>query len=84
MRRYLSLSLPFDFFALMLLSCKSKAVVVKEGKAKGMLSSDTIVKKHYGNRKDFSTLYIKSSAHYEDPNQSQNVTAENQDQKRTK
>ncbi|WP_298222385.1 DUF4292 domain-containing protein [Flavobacterium sp.] len=76
MRRYLSLLFTVFFVALTLLSCKSKAVVVKEGKAKGVLSSDTIVKKHYGNRKDFSTLYIKSSAHYEDPNQSQNVTAE--------
>jgi hypothetical protein len=58
-----------------LLSCKSKAVLV-EGKAKDMISSDQIVASHYGNKRDFSTLYIKSNAHYEDEKQSQKVNAE--------
>ena len=56
-------------------SCKSKAVLV-EGKAKDALSSDAIISNHYNNKKEFSTLYIKSNAHYEDEKQSQRVTAE--------
>ena len=59
----------------MLFSCKSKAVLI-EGKAKDILSSDQIVSSHYNNKKEFSTLYIKSNAHYEDEKQSQKVTAE--------
>ena len=62
--------------AFMLTSCKSKAIVLTAGSAKDILTSDAIVKKHYENKKDFTTLYIKSAAHYEDANQSQNVTAE--------
>ena len=56
-------------------ACKSKAVYVA-GKATNTLSSDKIIENHYNTKKDFSTLYIKSSAHYEDGKQSQNVTAE--------
>ena len=62
--------------SLTVVSCKSKAVVVAEGKAKERKSADTIIEKHYQNKRDFSTLYIKSSAHYEDSNQTQNVQAE--------
>ncbi len=58
-----------------LFSCKSKAVLV-EGKAKDALSSEAIISNHYHNKKEFSTLYIKSNAHYEDKKQSQRVTAE--------
>ena len=59
----------------MLFSCKSKAVLI-EGNAKDVLSSDQIVASHYNNKKEFSTLYIKSNAHYEDEKQSQKVSAE--------
>ncbi len=69
----------YKYFAFLivgvLFSCKSKAVLV-EGKAKDILSSDQIVASHYHNKKEFSTLYIKSSARYEDEKQSQKVTAE--------
>ena len=69
----------YKYFAFLivgvLFSCKSKAVLL-EGKAKEVLSSDQIVTSHYHNKKDFSTLYIKSTAHYEDDKQSQKVTAE--------
>ncbi len=58
-----------------LFSCKSKAVLV-EGKAKNIVSSDQIVANHYSNKRNFSTLYIKSNAHYEDEKQSQRVNAE--------
>ena len=59
----------------LLFSCKSKAVLI-EGKAKDVLSSDQIVASHYNNKIEFSTLYIKSNAHYEDEKQSQKVSAE--------
>jgi hypothetical protein len=60
---------------MLLVSCKSKAIVV-EGKANEILSSKEIVSHHYANNKDFSTAYIKATAHYENEKQSQNVTAE--------
>lgn len=63
-------------FVMLFASCKPKAALLAEGKAKERLTSDTIIKNHYANRKDFSTLYIKANAHYEDKNQSQKVTAE--------
>lgn len=70
MSKYLSLIL-----MIFLVSCKSKAIVV-EANASSILTFDKIIANHYNNKKDFSTLYIKSSAHYEDEKQSQNVTAE--------
>ncbi len=63
------------FLIVFLVSCKSKAVLL-EGEASSKLSSDKIITNHYNNKKEFSTIYIKSSAHYEDDKQSQNVTAE--------
>jgi hypothetical protein len=69
----------YKYFAILIVgvffSCKSKAVLA-EGKAKDVLSSDQIVASHYTNKKEFSTLYIKSNAHYEDDKQSHKVTAE--------
>ncbi|WP_309640490.1 DUF4292 domain-containing protein [Flavobacterium sp.] len=76
MRQYRFAFFIFFISPLTIVSCKSKAVLLSEGKAKDLITADTIIKKHYQNKKDFTTLYIKSSAHYEDPNQSQNVTAE--------
>ena len=61
---------------LLFASCKPKAALLAEGKAKERLTADTIIQSHYANRKSFSTLYIKANAHYEDQNQSQKVTAE--------
>lgn len=57
-------------------SCKSKAAVVKEGKAKETMGADSIIAQHYLNNKNFKTLYIKADAHYQDENRSQNVNAE--------
>jgi hypothetical protein len=69
----------YKYFAFLIIgvlfSCKSKAVLI-EGKAKDVLSSYQIVAIHYNNKKEFSTLYIKSNAHYEDEKQSQKVSAE--------
>ncbi len=70
MKKYIGL-----VFLTFLISCKSKAVLI-EGSANKKISADRIIENHYQNKKDFSTLYIKSSAHYEDGKQSQNVTAE--------
>ncbi|HLF52452.1 DUF4292 domain-containing protein [Flavobacterium sp.] len=62
--------------SLTLVSCKSKKAVIAEGTASKMLTADKIIANHYNNKKDFSTLYIKSSASYKDDKQTQNVTAE--------
>lgn len=64
-------------FALLILlvSCKTKAVVA-EANADKKLSAEKVIESHYANKKDFSTLYIKANAQYEDPKQNQNVTAE--------
>ena len=59
----------------LLASCKTKAVLA-ETKAKDVLSADSIIENHYKNKKDFRTLYVRSSAHYEDEDNSQNVNAE--------
>jgi outer membrane biogenesis lipoprotein LolB len=66
----------FAIVAIVLLaSCKSKAVLA-EAKAKEVLPADSIIKNHYKNKKDFTTLYVKASAHYEDEDNTQNVNAE--------
>jgi hypothetical protein len=64
-----------------LLSCKSKAVFV-ETKTPGavkdstVLTSDKIIRSHYSNKVDFSTLYIRASAKYKHEDDSQSVSAE--------
>jgi hypothetical protein len=70
MKKYLALLL-----LLVLASCKTKAVLA-EGQASSSLSADKIISSYDNNKIDFSTLYIKASAHYEDEKQSQNVQAE--------
>lgn len=62
------------FFALG--SCKSKKALVIEGVASEKIIATEVIKNHYNNKTDFKTLYIKASARYEDPNTSNNVTAE--------
>jgi hypothetical protein len=73
MKKYLGLVL-LIFFA----SCKTKAVVA-QGNASASnttISAEKIIESHYNNKTDFSTLYIKATAKYEDEKQTQNVTAE--------
>lgn len=60
---------------LLLASCKPK-VVLAEGSANNTIAADKIIENHYNNKTNFSTLYIKASAHYEDANNTQNVSAE--------
>jgi len=63
--------------SLTLLSCKAKkAVIPEEVRASKGISADEIIAGHYATKKDFSTLYIKSSVAYTDDKQSQNVSAE--------
>lgn len=68
------------YFGLILLvllaSCKTVQPTLTETKAKDTLSAAVIVDRHYQNPKLFSTLYIKSSVHYESDKDSQNMTAE--------
>ena len=70
MRQLIALAL-----LVLLVSCKSKAVVAEAGTNK-KLAAEKIIEGYYANKKEFSTLYIKANAHYEDAKQSQNVTAE--------
>lgn len=62
----------------LLVSCKAKGKVVEESKKENLnsMSADRILKKHYANKIDFKTLYIKSNVKYNDEKQSQNLTAE--------
>ncbi|MBC7605353.1 MAG: DUF4292 domain-containing protein [Burkholderiales bacterium] len=62
-------------FLVLIVSCKSKALLAVAGATK-KVTAEKIIEGHYANNSDFSTLYIKSTAHYEDSKQSQNVTAE--------
>ena len=70
MKKYLTIVL-----VILLASCKSKAILA-EGNASNTISADKIIMSYDNNKIDFSTLYIKASAKYEDDKQSQNVQAE--------
>lgn len=70
MKKYLAI-----FTILLFASCKPKAVLA-EGSANNTIAADKIIESHYNNKSNFSTLYIKASAHYEDANNTQNVSAE--------
>lgn len=61
---------------LVLISCKSKAIVTEATVPVNYLTAKKIIASHYNNKSDFSTLYIKANARYSDDKQSQNVTAE--------
>ncbi|MBP4137309.1 DUF4292 domain-containing protein [Flavobacterium geliluteum] len=62
---------------LFMISCKLKAVAVQNNtNAEPTKIDNKVVEKHYENKLNFNTLYIKASAKYEDEKQSQNVTAE--------
>jgi len=75
MKKYSCLFLLYVFSSLALVSCKSKAALL-EGTASNLLTSDKVIEKHYNNKTEFSTLYIKANAKYKEEKQSQSVTAE--------
>ncbi len=64
------------FFIVLLASCKTKKALLESASATGKATADSIIKRHYNNKVDFSTLYIKANAKYKDKKQSQSVTAE--------
>ena len=73
MKKYIAVLL----ITIFLISCKSKGVAVENSNKEAPAKIDNkIVEKHYENKLDFSTLYIKASAKYVDEKQNQNVTAE--------
>ncbi|OMQ12304.1 DUF4292 domain-containing protein [[Flexibacter] sp. ATCC 35103] len=74
MKKYIAIVLVTAF----MVSCKSKAVAVQNNDTKEVVVKEDkkAIDKHYDNKLDFSTLYIKASAKYADEKQSQNVTAE--------
>ncbi|WP_026708822.1 DUF4292 domain-containing protein [Flavobacterium frigidarium] len=61
---------------IMMASCKTQSVVTEPITPAIYLKSKTIINKHYDNKKDFSTLYVKANVRYADDKQTQNVTAE--------
>ncbi|MEO8532196.1 MAG: DUF4292 domain-containing protein [Flavobacterium sp.] len=74
MKKYIAIVLVSVF----MISCKSKAVAVQNNTTE-IVETKTdkkAIDKHYDNKLDFKTLYIKSSARYVDEKQSQNVSAE--------
>lgn len=57
-------------------SCNAKKAVVAEESASEVIASSKIIDNHYKLKRDFSTVYIKSSAKYKDDKNSYNVSAE--------
>ncbi|WP_281634399.1 DUF4292 domain-containing protein [Flavobacterium luteolum] len=74
MKKYISILV----LSIAVISCKSKAVAVQGNTSQTIVEKEDkkVIEKHYDNKLDFSTLYIKASARYADEKQSQNVTAE--------
>ncbi|WP_293892489.1 DUF4292 domain-containing protein [Flavobacterium sp.] len=70
------------FAVIFLVSCKSKAVVVGTNTPIAGVQADsiptfkTVIQKHYNNKSDFSTLYIRANAKYKHEDDSQSVSAE--------
>jgi len=67
----------FTFLILILFaSCKSKALLAEGSESNTIISAQKIIDNHYNNNINFSTLYIKAGAKYQDDKQTQNVQAE--------
>ena len=64
------------FFSLLVVSCKTKSVVVNTPKIENKDTVKNTIENYYNNKVAFSTLYIKSNVGYDNGKQSQNVTAE--------
>lgn len=65
----------FLIVVFVVVSCKPKQLLVSS-EASNEISAQKIISNHYNNNFDFSTLYIKASAKYQDDKQSHGVTAE--------
>jgi len=69
----------FVLAIIFLSSCKSKAVLVNSKSPTNtdtIVTSEKIIRNHYNNKIDFSTLYIRASAKYKQEEDSQSVSAE--------
>lgn len=67
------------FALVLLISCKSKSVLVDAKNAENIKveeKTSKVIGNFYHNKKEFSTLYIKSAARFQDEKQTQNVSAE--------
>lgn len=71
MKKYIIILLGIFFF-----SCNAKKAVIAEGNASEVIASAKVIENHYNLKRNFSTVYIKSSAKYKDDKQSQSVSAE--------
>jgi Domain of unknown function (DUF4292) len=71
MKKYIGLVL-----LVLIFSCKAKKVVAKSNATETAITSEQIINNHYNNKKEFTTLNIRSSVKYSDDKQSQNVTAD--------
>jgi len=78
-----NIGLLYTVSMLTLVSCKPKAalvvpmpVEVMDTKVESKITADQIIQQHYGNKNDFSTLYIRANARYKDEKQSQSVSAD--------
>ena len=71
MKNIISLTL----ILLLMISCKSK-VVMTESIATKIIESDKIINSQNNNKFEFSTLYIRANAKYEDEKNSQSVSAD--------
>jgi hypothetical protein len=62
-----------------LVSCKTKQAVVAtttEVSASKGITAEEIIEKHYNNKTNFSTIYLKANARFANEKQTQNLTAE--------
>lgn len=66
----------FSFIALALVSCKSKTAVADVSINENRKEVNKIIESYYNNKFEFSTLYIKTNAHFSDDKMNQKVTAE--------
>lgn len=71
--RYISI---FTSIIFILLSCKSKQLVVAEQAAKEENKSVEVIQKHYDNKLNFETASIRTNASYEDAKQSLSINAD--------
>jgi hypothetical protein len=61
---------------LLLQSCKTKSIGVVTAKTETNLEAKNTIENYYNNKVDFSTLYVKSNAKYDNGKQNYNVAAE--------
>jgi gamma-glutamyl phosphate reductase len=69
----------FVLVIIFLSSCKTKAVFVdtkSPTNTDSIVTSEKIIRNHYNNKIDFSTLYIRASVKYKYEDDSQSVSAE--------